>query len=52
MIWEYTTRFASLQLSTDEMNKMGAEGWELCGIVNLPHGNQFNFKRQKPPFYP
>jgi hypothetical protein len=33
--------------SEEELNALGAEGWELVGIVALPETSQFYFKRAR-----
>jgi hypothetical protein len=42
--WEYKMIFQSA-VSEEELNALGAEGWELVGVVALPETMQFYFKR-------
>jgi hypothetical protein len=42
--WEYKVIFQSA-VSEEELNALGAEGWELVGLVALPETTQFYFKR-------
>jgi hypothetical protein len=41
--WEY--RVITSAMSEDELNTMGADGWELLSVVALPAKTQFYFKR-------
>lgn len=41
--WEY--RIVASGMTQDELNSLGAEGWELVGVVALPPTMQFYFKR-------
>ena len=41
--WEY--RIIASAMTQDELNSLGAEGWELVGVVALPASTQFYFKR-------
>jgi hypothetical protein len=34
-------------MTEDELNALGAEGWELVGVVALPDTTQFYFKRAR-----
>jgi hypothetical protein len=48
--WEY--RIASRKsdeqpLGEDELNALGNDGWELIGVVPLPHEVRFFFKRAR-----
>jgi hypothetical protein len=44
--WEYKVIFQSA-LSEEELNALGAEGWELVGLVALPENTRFYFKRAR-----
>jgi hypothetical protein len=44
--WEYKVIVQSA-VSEEELNALGAEGWELVGIVALPETRQFYFKRAR-----
>jgi hypothetical protein len=44
--WEYKVILQSVA-SEEELNALGAEGWELVGIVALPETAQFYFKRAR-----
>lgn len=41
--WEY--RIIASEMTQDELNSLGAEGWDLVGVVALPPKTQFYFKR-------
>jgi hypothetical protein len=41
--WEY--RIVANAMTEDELNALGAEGWELAGVAVLPDKAQFYFKR-------
>jgi hypothetical protein len=43
--WEY--RVIASALTEDALNMLGAEGWELVGVVTLPATTQFYFKRPR-----
>jgi hypothetical protein len=43
--WEYKT--ITTALSDDALNTLGADGWELVGVVALPAITQFYFKRPR-----
>ena len=43
--WEY--RIIASAMTEDELNTLGAEGWELVGVVALPASTQFYFKRAR-----
>jgi hypothetical protein len=43
--WEY--RVIASTMTEDTLNTMGAEGWELVGVVALPATTQFYFKRPR-----
>ena len=49
--WEYQIISRSVgvevTISTDELNALGKDGWELVGVVTLPATVQFFFKRLK-----
>jgi hypothetical protein len=34
-------------MTEDELSTLGAEGWELVGVVALPATTQFYFKRAR-----
>jgi hypothetical protein len=42
--WEYKVVVQDA-MSGEELNALGAEGWELVGVVALPEKPQFYFKR-------
>ena len=42
--WEYKVIVQSAT-SEEELNALGAEGWELVGVIGLPDTSQFYFKR-------
>jgi hypothetical protein len=44
--WEYRVIIQS-EVSEEELNALGAEGWELVGVVALPETTQFYFKRAR-----
>jgi hypothetical protein len=51
--WEYRYYHANesqagLAFDRKALNKVGAEGWELCGVRSLPSGAVFYLKRPKP----
>jgi hypothetical protein len=50
LAWEYKEVIRSLEketpLNEDELNKLGADGWEMTGIVEHPPLVYFYFKRQ------
>jgi hypothetical protein len=41
--WEY--RVITSAISQDELNMLGADGWELLSVVALPAKTQFYFTR-------
>lgn len=47
--WEYRSAFGN-PTSSQEYNKLGTEGWELCGVVSgqTVHDTIAIFKRPKP----
>jgi hypothetical protein len=48
--WEYKVIVKNPEdesLSEDELNTLGANGWELAGVVALPTKVQFYFKRAR-----
>lgn len=51
LTWEYKfiPRNASHEwrISDQELNALGAEGWELAGIASVPNGVHFYFKRPR-----
>ena len=44
--WEYRLIIQS-SMSEEELNALGAEGWELAGVVASPEKTQFYFKRAR-----
>jgi hypothetical protein len=42
--WEYRVVVQSA-MTQDELNALGAEGWELAGLVSVPNKTTFYFKR-------
>jgi hypothetical protein len=42
--WEYRV-IAQSTMAQAELNALGAEGWELVGVVALPETTNFYFKR-------
>jgi hypothetical protein len=44
--WEYKV-IVQNAVSEEELNALGAEGWELVGVVALPETTQFYFKRAR-----
>lgn len=30
-----------------DLNKLGDEGWEMCGVINVEYKTTFYFKREK-----
>jgi hypothetical protein len=44
--WQYKVIVQSA-VSEEELNALGAEGWELVGVVALPETRQFYFKRAR-----
>ena len=44
--WEYKVIVQSA-ISEEELNALGANGWELVGVVGLPGTSQFYFKRAR-----
>lgn len=50
LTWEYRAIIRNLEketpLNEDELNKLGADGWEMTGIVDHPPLVYFYFKRQ------
>jgi hypothetical protein len=42
--WEYKV-LVQTAISEQELNALGAAGWELVGIVPLPETTRFYFKR-------
>jgi Domain of unknown function (DUF4177) len=44
--WEYKMIFQGA-MSEEELNALGAEGWELVGLVALPENTRFYFKRAR-----
>ena len=48
--WEYRTLLKSSDdapLTEHDLNAMGADGWELVGVVRLPRNVQLFFKRAR-----
>jgi Domain of unknown function (DUF4177) len=47
--WEYKVISKSGEdlLCEDELNRLGADGWELVGVVSLEGGVRFYFKRAR-----
>ena len=45
--WEYKV-IVQTAVSEAELNSLGAEGWELVGVVAMPETTQFYFKRARP----
>jgi hypothetical protein len=43
--WEY--RIIASAMTQDELNTLGADGWELVGVVALPATTQLYFKRPR-----
>jgi hypothetical protein len=46
--WEYKVISkdpADAQLTENDLNALGNDGWELTGVVPLPHAVQFYLKR-------
>jgi hypothetical protein len=41
--WEY--RIVASAMTQEDLNSLGAEGWELVGVVAQPATTQFYFKR-------
>jgi hypothetical protein len=44
--WEYRVITQSA-MAQEELNTLGAEGWELVGVVALPEKTNFYFKRAR-----
>ena len=44
--WEYKV-IVQTAVSEAELNSLGAEGWELVGVVTMPATTQFYFKRAR-----
>ena len=44
--WEYKV-IVQRVISEEELNALGARGWELVGVVALPDSSQFYFKRAR-----
>jgi len=42
--WEYQLIVQSA-MSEEDLNALGAAGWELVGVIGLPDKSQFYFKR-------
>jgi hypothetical protein len=42
--WEYKV-IVQRGISEEELNALGAEGWELVGVIGLPDTSQFYLKR-------
>jgi hypothetical protein len=42
--WEYRVIVQSA-MTQDELNALGADGWELGGVLALPEATNFYFKR-------
>jgi hypothetical protein len=42
--WEYTV-IVQRSISEDDLNALGAEGWELVGVIGAPDTSQSYFKR-------
>lgn len=42
--WEYRVT-AQSEMTQEELNALGAEGWELVGVVALGEKTNFYFKR-------
>ena len=42
--WEYRVIVQSA-MTQDELNALGADGWELAGVLALPEATNFYFKR-------
>ena len=40
-------RIIASAMTEDELNTLGAEGWELVGVVALPATTQFYFTRPR-----
>lgn len=47
--WEYhhIHIHANAMLESDNINKLGSQGWELVGILSILGGNIYYFKREK-----
>jgi hypothetical protein len=43
--WEY--KISTSEMTDETLNTLGAEGWELVGVVALPAITQFYFKRPR-----
>jgi Domain of unknown function (DUF4177) len=44
--WEYKV-IVQGAVTEEELNALGADGWELVGVVALPERTQFYFKRAR-----
>jgi hypothetical protein len=44
-VWEYKHLVADTALEDAELNALGAEGWELVGVVPAPSATHLYFKR-------
>jgi hypothetical protein len=44
-VWEY--RIIASAVTEAALNALGADGWELVGVVALPATTQFYFKRPR-----
>ena len=42
-MWEYKKVTSYTQLTVDELNKLGEEGWELVSIIVHPDSNDFKY---------
>ena len=45
--WEYKVINYARVMKEDDLNKLGADGWELVIVVHFG-GYQYHFKRRKP----
>lgn len=48
--WEYKT-IEGIPHS-DLLNRMGIEGWEMCGVCNLPLAKPIYYFKRRPPSEP
>lgn len=44
-VWEYKQLLAQTGPDEAELNALGAQGWELVGVVPAPSGTHLYFKR-------
>lgn len=44
-VWEYKVVASDIAPDEAALNALGADGWELVGVVPLPKGVQLYFKR-------